>query len=486
VKIDSTNYNTQWVTPAAGTVTSVGASGPVGILTWSAAVTASGTLTATLATQTANTVLAGPTSGAAAVPTFRALVAGDVPSLDAGKITTGQLALARGGTAADLSATGGTSKVVMQEGAGSAFTVRILAAGDIPDLSATYAKLAAANTFTKGPQTVQIDSKVNAGIVLKSSTDGLQSANTFEFRRGSDSALLAYFDSLFYFAHFAGFYAGRPTTETQYTSVGNTQIGCYYGTAGSQTRRVLFGYDPNVSPSPRATLYADGTGGGIHFYDSAQIGIGNTWGNNQLLVQFVAPFVILQARDAVTGAVTNAATVRHTLSSGTATAGFGVSFSFQLDSSTTANRAAADEIVEWATATDASRLARRRRVVYDGATAREACREEAVSGGVNVSFFGAGSWGGGVGTIFLPNAGTTPGSNPTGGGILYATGGALHWLGSSGTNTTLGAADPHCPRCGKDYALEWKNGTDRLAVCVWCLVQVLNKHGIHQDDFLIP
>lgn len=43
-------------------------------------VTASGTLTFTLNTQAANVVFAGPTTGAAAQPTFRALVAADVPS----------------------------------------------------------------------------------------------------------------------------------------------------------------------------------------------------------------------------------------------------------------------------------------------------------------------------------------------------------------------------------------------------------------------
>lgn len=65
--------------PALGTVTSVGLSGPA-IFTYSSAVTGSGTLTMTLATQTANTLWAGPTTGAAATPTFRAMVLADLPS----------------------------------------------------------------------------------------------------------------------------------------------------------------------------------------------------------------------------------------------------------------------------------------------------------------------------------------------------------------------------------------------------------------------
>ncbi|CAL9665083.1 hypothetical protein SUDANB1_07170 [Streptomyces sp. enrichment culture] len=50
------------------------------------------------------------------------------------------------------------------------------------------------------------------------------------------------------------------------------------------------------------------------------------------------------------------------------------------------------------------------------------------------------SVGGGVGVIGLANAGTAPGSNPTGGGVLYAEGGALKWRGSSGTVTTIAPA----------------------------------------------
>lgn len=63
-----------------GTVTSVGLSLPAIFSVSGSPVTSSGTLTATLATETANYVWAGPTSGAAAAPTFRALVLADIPS----------------------------------------------------------------------------------------------------------------------------------------------------------------------------------------------------------------------------------------------------------------------------------------------------------------------------------------------------------------------------------------------------------------------
>ena len=57
--------------------------------------TASTTPTITLDTQTANAVFAGPTSGGAAAPTFRALAESDDPSLDAGKVTSGTFGYAR-------------------------------------------------------------------------------------------------------------------------------------------------------------------------------------------------------------------------------------------------------------------------------------------------------------------------------------------------------------------------------------------------------
>ena len=63
-----------------GTVTSVGLSLPALFSVTGSPVTTTGTLAATLATQSANQVLAGPTTGAAAAPAFRALVAGDLPA----------------------------------------------------------------------------------------------------------------------------------------------------------------------------------------------------------------------------------------------------------------------------------------------------------------------------------------------------------------------------------------------------------------------
>lgn len=71
-----------WKTPSggAGTVTSVALSLPAMFTVSGSPVTTTGTLSATLASQTAAQVLASPT-GAAGVPTFRALAATDIPAL---------------------------------------------------------------------------------------------------------------------------------------------------------------------------------------------------------------------------------------------------------------------------------------------------------------------------------------------------------------------------------------------------------------------
>jgi hypothetical protein len=63
-------------------------------------ITSSGTLQVGLVNQLANTIWAGPTSGAESVPTFRLLVSDDIPNLNASKITSGTLGVDRGGTGA--------------------------------------------------------------------------------------------------------------------------------------------------------------------------------------------------------------------------------------------------------------------------------------------------------------------------------------------------------------------------------------------------
>lgn len=72
--------------------------------------------------------------------------------------------------------------------------------------------------------------------------------------------------------------------------------------------------------------------------------------------------------------------------------------------------------------------------------------------------------------VYVRNAATAPTASATNGGILYAQAGALKWRGSSGTVTTMGPADPHCPACGSDYVIEHENPKwGYHAVCMKCL-----------------
>ena len=99
-----------WTTPTTGTVTSVTGTSPVvssGGNTPAISLAAGyGDTLNPYAAKTANYVLAGPATGAAAVPAFRVLVAADIPSLPYGTGTvTSVAALTLGTTGTDLSST---------------------------------------------------------------------------------------------------------------------------------------------------------------------------------------------------------------------------------------------------------------------------------------------------------------------------------------------------------------------------------------------
>jgi hypothetical protein len=91
--------------------------------------------------------------------------------------------------------------------------------------------------------------------------------------------------------------------------------------------------------------------------------------------------------------------------------------------------------------------------------------------GIGTSTFDSSS----VENLYIGN-GTAPSGTPSNAYALYTELGALKGKGGSGTTTTIGAADPHCQRCGRDFALEWENyesGYGKLSICVWCLTDSL-------------
>ena len=100
-----------------------------------------------------------------------------------------------------------------------------------------------------------------------------------------------------------------------------------------------------------------------------------------------------------------------------------------------------------------------------------AAAEMAVSGtGLQIGG-GAADHGGGDGVIGLDNAAANPTTNPTAGGILFSTAGALHWRGSTGTDTAVAPAEPHCPKCGTDVGIRGATNElfgEELLICARC------------------
>lgn len=120
--LDATDFRTAigaGTSSTVGTVTSVNGTGTVSGISLSGTVTSSGDLTlggtlavapSNFASQTANTVLAAP-NGTSGVPTFRAIVAADVPTLNQNTTgtasnVTGVVAVANGGTGLTALGTG--------------------------------------------------------------------------------------------------------------------------------------------------------------------------------------------------------------------------------------------------------------------------------------------------------------------------------------------------------------------------------------------
>lgn len=103
----------------SGTVSSVALTLPSFLSVSGSPITTSGTLAVTLAAETAHTILAGPTSGSAATPAFRALVASDIPDISATYLATATAATTYqllDGDLTALAALGGTNSLYYRSG----------------------------------------------------------------------------------------------------------------------------------------------------------------------------------------------------------------------------------------------------------------------------------------------------------------------------------------------------------------------------------
>ncbi|KVR16123.1 hypothetical protein WK11_25470 [Burkholderia ubonensis] len=107
---DLRSYQPSATGGGVGTVTSVALTAPTQFSVSGSPVTASGTLALSWANQTANYVLAGPTSGGAAAPTFRALVGADIP------VFVGSGSSHAPGGVPDPGATAGSTRFLREDG----------------------------------------------------------------------------------------------------------------------------------------------------------------------------------------------------------------------------------------------------------------------------------------------------------------------------------------------------------------------------------
>ena len=122
----------------SGTVTSVAVTVPSILSVTGSPITTSGTLALSLATQTANQVFAGPTSGGAATPAFRALVSADIPANAAN--TSGNAATATALAANGTNCTAGSYPLgVDASGNAEGCTVASGGGGTVSSVSVTTA-----------------------------------------------------------------------------------------------------------------------------------------------------------------------------------------------------------------------------------------------------------------------------------------------------------------------------------------------------------
>lgn len=229
-----------------GSVSSVALSMPNIFSVSGSPVTSSGTLTATLTTQNANYVFSGPASGGAATPSFRKLVAADIPALDYDKYNHWVLQ-ASGTNASNI--TSGT-------------TVNITASG--------------ASSVTKSGNTITISSTDNNTIY--SAGTGLSLSSDVFALTGQALALHNVSTNGF-------FYRNGPTIGTRVISVSGNGITISNGNgaSGNPTISLSIGTGSTQVAAGNHTHTGMTTGSGTNNYIVKWTPNGTSLGNSQII-----------------------------------------------------------------------------------------------------------------------------------------------------------------------------------------------------------
>ncbi len=351
------------------------------------------------------------------VATGNALISGGVTTAPAwGKIgltthISGILGLANGGTAADLSATGGANQIVRQNSAGGAFTVSTLAKADLP---AAVAYEDEANLFTVNQTVTRTVSTAAEFLRLRSSAS--HGATAFVGNTGSSGDYLLLFSNAEYasgdYQRINTSYAAGAVTLGP---VGITALAVNYAASGANpiTWTTLF----DLTTAGDATLAGALTLGSPLSSVYGGTGINNggrtlTIGSNSGTLTFSAGSLTLTVPatgtaallatantftaaqsvtidDATTNATVVALNLTHT-TSGTAlnNIGTGIAVFSETDGGTTRQIAAVN--FTFPTVADATRKGRARFFVYD--TAARTCLDMEASGtAAMIGFLGAGA-----------------------------------------------------------------------------------------------
>jgi hypothetical protein len=413
-----------------GTVTSVGlaTSGLLHSVSGSP-VTGSGTLTLTLLTQAANTVLAGPTTGAAAQPTMRALVAADLPTGDplaqyapvlgrAGAQTV-SLTSDSGGSGTLQATSGATPGILFLNGA----TARVNAAGNFsrPPTTGTNSEQFGSTADASGSNNLA----AGVGAVISNVANCVAVGTSATVTAGAGTAI-----GNAATAGSTGTSVGNlASTGSAAVAVGKSAAAVTSGVAVGSSAATTNSASVSVGSSATAAFNATALGSGASAAFTGAVALGMsaaaTATNQCVIGSATAPITNLFLGSGVAAAIPTATTtINAGGGSGTDVAGTALVLAGGRPTG-----AGVGGSVKVQTAPAGA----------TGATLRVLADRLTVESTGNLALFGAGSYGGGALVAYLANCAVAPTTNPVGGSLLYSEAGALKYRSGAGAIIDLGS-----------------------------------------------